>query len=154
MSNDRAADIRDVLSSLRTRLRAQIEIGRGAESREVPVESSKATRGAALQEKLEAIRRAHRQVGLVNPRHPGAINSLIQLLKRFIRRILEWQIRPVVDFQASAIEFLNETADMLAREELRLAGLEKKMDLIAAELSALRHDLESTKGNTPSPAKG
>src|SRR5208337_3887500 len=40
-----------------------------------------------------------RQVGQINPRNPGLINSGIQLVKKGMRRSLTWYTRPLHHFQ-------------------------------------------------------
>lgn len=41
------------------------------------------------------------QVGTLNPRPPGLHNSLIQLFKKGLARMLSWYTRPLLDFHSS-----------------------------------------------------
>jgi Flp pilus assembly CpaE family ATPase len=86
---------------------------------------------------------AHRQVGVVNPRHPGPINSLIQVFKKSLRRVLTWYTRSIVEFQAATIRFLAETVEILGRDQTRLANIEKKIDILTAEVAGLRRQIQS-----------
>jgi predicted metal-dependent phosphoesterase TrpH len=95
---------------------------------------------------LACIEIAHRQVGVVNPRHPGWINDLIQILKKSLRRALTWYTRPIVEFQAGTIRFLNETAEILGRDQSRLASLEKEIEILTTELAGLRQQIQSRSG--------
>lgn len=143
MIKDGNSDIAEVLERIRARLRTKVETDlRAGDGAAQSTESPSATVGDLLQQ-LDAIRGAHHQVGEVNPRHPGLINSLIQTFKMSLRRILTWYTRPIVDFQAHTIQFLSETAEILGREQSRLAGLEKKIELVTTDLADLRQQMQS-----------
>jgi len=137
------SDIAEVLERVRARLRPQVEAEiRAGDRMGKPTPSQSADIGA-LQLKLGAIISAHRQVGIVNPRHPGPINRLIQTFKTSLRRILTWYTRPLVEFQACTIQFLSETAKILARGESRLDTLEQNVELLRTDLADLRQLIES-----------
>lgn len=143
MIKDGNSDIAEVLERIRARLRTKVETDlRAGDSVAQSTESSSVNVGA-LHEQLHAILSAHHQVGVVNPRHPGLINSLIQSFKKSLRRILNWYTRPIIDFQAHTIQFLSETAEILGREQSRLAGLEKKIELVTTDLADLRQQMQS-----------
>jgi hypothetical protein len=143
MAKDGSSDIAEVLEKIRARLRPQVEAELRAGEQAGESSESRSLGVAALRQQLGAILSAHRQVGTVNPRHPGLINSLIQLLKRFMRRSLAWYIRPNVEFQSHVIKFLTETAETFEREQSRLGLLEKKIEGLAADVADLRQLVKS-----------
>lgn len=143
MTIDGGSNIPEVLERIRARLRTRAEADLRAEGGIALSNESSSADVGALRQRLGAIVSAHRQVGEVNPRHPGPINSLIQTSKRFLRRILMWYTRPNVEFQAHTIQFLNDTAEIFGHEQSRLAGLEKKIEALTADLADLRQQVQS-----------
>ncbi len=138
MVKEESPDIAEVLGRIRARLRAGIEVDLRPRSAAAPDTEFPSENVEGLRERMAAIRNAHRQVGTVNPRHPGLINNLIQAFKRSMRRSLSWYTRPIVEFQDHTLHFLSETTGILGREQERFAHLEKRIVGIAAELAELR----------------
>jgi hypothetical protein len=143
MMDDGSSDVAEVLAKIRARLRSQVETEFRAADQVAEPSESPSVGVAALRRQLGAISSAHRQVGALNPRHPGLINNLIQLLKRLMRRSLAWYIRPNIEFQSQVIKFLSDTAETFEREETRLARLEKKIEALTSDLADLRQQVES-----------
>lgn len=72
-------------------------------------------------------------IGTVNPRPPGALNSLIQFLKRLAARLLDWHVREQVEFNRSVVRALSATLEALDENNRALARI--------AEAAALGRDV-------------
>lgn len=143
MTKDGNPDIAEVLGRIRARLQMKVEADLHPGDRVAPSSGSPSGNVVSLQGLLGPILNAHCQIGMINPRRPGLINSLIQTFKRSLRRVLTWYTRPIAEFQATTIEFLNETAEILGRDQSRLAGLEKKIEILTTELAGLHRQIQS-----------
>jgi hypothetical protein len=143
MTNNGNSDIADVLRKIRARLQTRIEADLHTGDRVSHSSDSPSRSIGPLQGLLASMQIAHRQVGVVNPRNPGPINDLIQILKKSLRRALTWYTRSIIEFQAAAIRFLAETVEILGRDQSRLATLEKKIEILTAELASLRQQVQS-----------
>ncbi len=97
-----------------------------------------------LRRALAALEGHKNAVGIVNPRHPGWRNDLIQLVKRLLARSMAWYTRPVQEFNASVSKSLEEvlsaldhlSTNMVTRDDLsrNMAALDHlPMDLVALE---------------------
>jgi O-antigen chain-terminating methyltransferase len=75
-------------------------------------------------------------IGGVNPRPPGAMNSMIQSVKRQIARALGWFIRDQVDFNRSTVNAIDSTLEAFNEVNRSLAA-------IASNLNELKRDGES-----------
>lgn len=62
-------------------------------------------------------------IGTVNPRPPGALNSLIQFLKRLAARLLDWHVREQVEFNRSVVRALSATLEALDENNRALARI-------------------------------
>jgi len=82
------------------------------------------------------------QVGMLNPRPPGLHNSLIQLFKKSLVRMLSWYTRPLLGFHATVTRSLNETTRAI--EHLQIRAIEAAPRLAEMETSqkALRERLD------------
>jgi len=69
-------------------------------------------------------------IGTVNPRPPGALNSLIQLLKRLVARLLDWHVREQVEFNRSVVQALNATLEALDENNRVLARIAEAAALV------------------------
>jgi hypothetical protein len=138
IKSDRIESVDEILERIRTRLAEQVKFGfasgSGSSYRNggVPVSTTH------LRLLLEEIRSLHSQVGAVNPRPAGPINDAIQLFKRVLRRILRWYTRPIVRYQATTTQFLDEVTETLERDQSKLRSLEAKVGLLADEFADLR----------------
>ncbi len=104
-----------------------------------------------------------RLVGQINPRNPGLINNLIQMLKKVMRRSLTWYTRPLHYFQGGVVRALEQIAAILDNHndslrklvtELRLgadwagaveqktARLEQRTGSLEETTASLEHRLE------------
>lgn len=79
------------------------------------------------------------QVGTLNPRPPGLHNTLIQLFKKGLARILSWYTRPLLDFHASVTRSLNETTRALEHIQVNTA---RRFEELEASQETLRKRLE------------
>jgi O-antigen chain-terminating methyltransferase len=52
-------------------------------------------------------------IGAVNPRPPGALNSLVQSVKRTVARLLDWHIREQVEFNRATVEAIGALLEAL-----------------------------------------
>ena len=69
-------------------------------------------------------------IGTVNPRPPGALNSLIQLLKRLAARLLDWHVREQVEFNRSVVRALSATLEALDENNRALARIAETAALV------------------------
>ena len=53
-------------------------------------------------------------IGSVNPRRPGALNSLVQIFKKTIARSLNWLVREQVDFNRAAVVSMDRQIETLS----------------------------------------
>ncbi len=96
---------------------------------------------------VEGLRNA---VGVVNPRHSGWHNDLIQLIKRSIARALAWHTRPQLEFNAAVDRLLQEVVSALdrlssdgrvtrsgRRNVNQLASIEEELEILQDQIKAL-----------------
>jgi hypothetical protein len=143
MINDGNSDIAEVLKRIRARLQTRIEADLHAGDQVSQSSDSPSRSIGFLQGLLASMQFTHLQVGVVNPRNPGLINNLIQIVKKSLRRALTWYTRSIIEFQAATIRLLAETVEILGRDQSRLATLEKKIETLTAELASLRQQIQS-----------
>src|SRR6185369_2530133 len=71
-------------------------------------------------------------IGTVNPRPPGFKNNLIQRLKRFVARALDWHVREQVEFNRATMACVQATLEALTDVSRGLAALSaSQADLLA-----------------------
>ena len=75
-------------------------------------------------------------IGTVNPRPPGLLNDLIQLVKRFIARILNWHVREQIEFNRATVWYMEATLEALEELKQTLAALNAHLNEATARLSA------------------
>jgi len=80
-------------------------------------------------------------IGTINPRPPGALNSLIQLLKRLAARLLDWHVREQVEFNRSVVRALSATLEALDENNRALAELHGVFQQRLAQLEISFRDL-------------
>ena len=66
-----------------------------------------------------------KDVGAINPRHPGLHNHVVQLLKRALGRSLAWYTRPVHEFNSSVTQSLEEMAGALDHLYMTVLALDR-----------------------------
>ena len=139
-----APDVADVLKKIRERLASQVraEIASGpATAAPAPEGISDST--AVLRQLLAATQSATSQIGALNPRRPGLVNSFIQWIKRMLRRLLTWYTRPITQAQALNSQLLTEATGLLERHDIQVRALEQQLREQAGELAELRAVLQS-----------
>ena len=139
----KAAEITEMVRQLREQVRAHHPEGAAGET---------GVRVADLMPLVHARDDAQAKVaaiGSVNPRPAGVLNSLVQTLKRWLARALDWHVREQVEFNRavvdalnSAIEALNETNRALA--ETATLHYEQRRSF-GEQLSKLRADLDEAR---------
>jgi O-antigen chain-terminating methyltransferase len=79
-------------------------------------------------------------IGTVNPRPPGLTNSLVQAVKRWIARALDWHVREQVEFNRAAMACVQATLEALTEISRGLAALtahhrdlRRELDKVSAE---------------------
>ena len=85
------------------------------------------------------------QVGRLNPRPPGLHNTLIQLFKKGLLRMLSWYTRPLHAFHASVTRSLNGTTraiEQLQSSAIRTGQHLEKMEASQENLSERLERLE------------
>ena len=139
-----APDVAQVLKKIRERLASQVraEVASGASSA-APVAPAATDSVAVLRQLLAATQTATSQIGALNPRRPGLLNSLIQWFKRVLRRLLTWYTRPITQVHSLNTQFLGEATQLLERHDTQLRGLEQQLREQAAEVAELRAVLQS-----------
>jgi|GEM_PF-511783 len=135
---DEAASVAEVLQRIRTRLARQIETERNLNSGDQHPAPSSQANIEHLRELLGEVQALHGQVGVLNPRHPGIFNDLIQQFKKALLRILRWYSRPIVRYEAVNIQYLGEVIQILERQEAQLKSLGGRLGLAADDFADLR----------------
>ena len=77
-------------------------------------------------------------IGTVNPRPPGFKNNLIQGLKRFVARALDWHVREQVEFNRATMACVQATLEALTDVSRGLAALSASQEDLLAK-SQERH---------------
>jgi 2-polyprenyl-3-methyl-5-hydroxy-6-metoxy-1,4-benzoquinol methylase len=88
-------------------------------------------------------------IGAVNPRRGGALNSLVQRLKRIVSRSLDWHVREQVNFNRAVlgcvqatIEALNETNRAIVAISAKIDGLTQRSEVQASEAAGEIRELK------------
>lgn len=137
-------DVAEVLKKIRERLASQVraEVTTGAAAAVTAAPGTPDTVGV-LRQLLAATQSATSQIGALNPRRPGLVNSFIQWLKRVMRRLLTWYTRPITQVHSLNAQFLDEATSLLERHETQVQALEQQLREQAGELAELRAALQS-----------
>ena len=81
-------------------------------------------------------------IGTVNPRPPGFKNNLIQRLKRFVARALDWHVREQVEFNRATMTCVQATLEALTDVSRGLAALSASQADLFAKYQERDADLE------------
>ena len=81
-------------------------------------------------------------IGTVNPRPPGFKNNLIQRLKRFVARALDWHVREQVEFNRAAMACVQATLEALTDVSRGLAALSASQGDLLAKSQERHADFE------------
>jgi 2-polyprenyl-3-methyl-5-hydroxy-6-metoxy-1,4-benzoquinol methylase len=77
-------------------------------------------------------------IGTVNPRRGGALNSVIQSLKRMVARALDWHVREQVEFNRGVMECVQATIEALNESRQALSALAAHSAHLREEARELR----------------
>lgn len=77
-------------------------------------------------------------IGTVNPRPGGVFNSIVQSVKRFISRAMDWHVREQVEFNRASMECVQATMEALN-------GVNRSLAALAARHEELRQELDAAK---------
>ncbi|MEZ5403298.1 MAG: class I SAM-dependent methyltransferase [Bryobacteraceae bacterium] len=67
-------------------------------------------------------------IGRVNPRAGGVVNSLVQSLKRFVSRVLDWHVREQVEFNQATVSAIEAILYALEENNRLLAGMARSAE--------------------------
>jgi hypothetical protein len=146
MDGESQPNVGQVLEEIRTRLERQIAgaLERGELSS--PAAPGDFQDSLGLNELLIALHTAQSQFGSINPRPAGLVSDLLQSVKKGIRKLIAWYLRPVAHFQSVATQFLAEAARILERQQVQLRSMEEKIEALRVELHQLRLQMQSERG--------
>jgi len=81
-------------------------------------------------------------IGTVNPRPPGFKNNLIQRLKRFVARALDWHVREQVEFNRATMACVQATLEALTDVSRGLVALSASQEDLFAKSQERHADFE------------
>ncbi len=113
----RTEELLEIVREIRERVRARHPSGEAGEMR-LPL--------ADLMPLVHARDGAESKVaaiGTVNPRPPGLANNIVQAVKRWVSRALDWHVREQVEFNRAAVECVNASIEALNENNRALAQL-------------------------------
>jgi len=133
-SDDPSADLKaeelvEVVREIRERVRAQYPTG-SAGNVALPDLSGILHARDAAEAKVAAI-------GTVNPRPSGAVNALVQSVKRLIARLLDWHVREQVEFNRATVDAIGALLEALNENNRALKRLAEAGARVGASLSRL-----------------
>ncbi len=135
MSTDAQMPVEEIMERVRERVRLRRQasnlgaIQPGTEPKgpaAAPAETMRLYDLGELRRNLVDSNLSHSAVGTINPRRPGPHNSLIQFVKKVMRRSLTWYTRPLHSFHGSVTRALNEATRAIEDLQLKLVNLEKQ----------------------------
>jgi O-antigen chain-terminating methyltransferase len=94
-----------------------------------------------LRREIDTALEGTRLVGQINPRNPGLLNSLVQFVKKVMRRSLTWYTRPLHYFQGGAIRALQRTESILQNHDRSLQRVSGELGNQAAMLEHNAEDI-------------
>src|SRR6185369_15134337 len=96
LATETVADVKEVLKKLREQLAIRAENDFAASVAAQPsVPASTPDALPLLRQMLAVANAAMLEIGELNPRQPGVLNSFIQKSKRLLQRLLSWYTRPI-----------------------------------------------------------
>lgn len=81
-------------------------------------------------------------IGTVNPRAPGLVNAVVQRVKRFVARALDWHVREQVEFNRAVMACVQSTLEALNESNRALAALAGRIN---TDTYALREEARQLK---------
>ena len=135
-----SAAIRDVQTRVQERVQARIRtrISPGSSG----LSSATDQELMALLHARDAAEAKVAAIGTVNPRPPGFKNNLIQRLKRFVARALDWHVREQVEFNRATMACVQATLEALTDVSRGLAALSASQADLLAKSQERDADLE------------
>lgn len=76
-------------------------------------------------------------IGSVNPRPPGLVNSLVQSVKKFVARLLDWHVRDQIEFNRAMARSLGAVLDALNENNNALRALGARDEALSARAEQL-----------------
>ena len=132
-----SAAIRDVQTRVQERVQERIRT-RIAQSSPA-LNGSTANELMALLHARDAAEAKVAAIGTVNPRPPGFKNNLIQRLKRFVARALDWHVREQVEFNRATMACVQATLEALTDVSRGLASLSASQADLLLKFQDLEH---------------
>lgn len=80
-------------------------------------------------------------IGTVNPRPGGVVNSLIQIWKKTIARVLDWHVREQVEFNRAAVAYMQAGIDALNEQNRAFTQLVSLLEQIELKIEAVRREI-------------
>lgn len=93
---------------------------------------------AMLHRQLDLVHELHAAVGTINERRPGVGNSIIQFVKKLLRRLLTWYTRPLHEFHAAVTIALQQQLRVLEMLHTELMRERARMARESEEAEASR----------------
>ena len=123
--DEKAEELAAVIAAIRERVRARYPNG-SASSGSVPLLDL-----MPLLHARDAAEGKVASIGTVNPRAGGLANSIIQRVKRWIARALDWHVREQVEFNRAMIACVQATLENLAECNRSLATVSERIDEVS-----------------------
>lgn len=76
-------------------------------------------------------------IGTVNPRPGGPVNAVIQSVKRFIARAMDWHVREQVEYNRALLECVNAAIEALNESNRAIARLDRQAKAFEDEVRDL-----------------
>ena len=144
LATETVADVKEVLKRLREQLAARAEKEFASSvTAQPPVPALPPEQLPSLRQLLAVTDSAMREIGELNPRGPGLLNSLVQKGKRLLQRMLSWYTRPITQAQALNVQFLTEATALLEWHDAQIRALEERTRLQRAEFVQLSGQIQS-----------
>jgi O-antigen chain-terminating methyltransferase len=83
-----------------------------------------------------------RQVGQLNPRNPGPLNSAIQLVKKAMRRSLTWYTRPLHQHQGGVVRALDQLYAIVDNHSDLFRRVEEKFHRQSKDIERVKSEFE------------
>ncbi len=120
-AGQRAEEISAVVEEIRRRVRARNP--NGAVLGDIPLADL-----VPLSQARDSAEGKVASIGTVNPRSGGALNSIVQRLKRLIARSLNWHVREQVNFNRAMLGCVQATMDALNETNRAIVAVSAKID--------------------------
>ncbi len=126
-ADPKAEELAAIIQGIRERVRAQYPEGTAGAGVVLPDLTPVLHARDAAEGKVASI-------GSVNPRPPGLLNSIAQLLKKMTARALDWHVREQVEYNRAVVNALDAVLEALNENNRALAALGARLEDRAAEL--------------------